>query len=392
MRRLARSAAVARRWRSVPAACRQQPRGRGQGRRDRRRAASCATRRTARLSTPDAVLLAECRAGARPVRRRRQHRRRARRALERQRRRPELHLPARRRPNGRTAARSPPQQVARLLKRAARRAQQEPAQGHARRGRRRRRDDRPGDRDPADRAAPEPAAAARPARVRDHPQRHGTGPFSVAPSRRQRRRAAPDARDRLRRRRGSRPREEVLLDGRQRRAGRRRASPPARPTWCSAARFADLPFAQRVKLPRGSLRFDPASGLFGLVPLAPGGALDDPDLRRLLSQAIDRDALIAALGVPGLAPRATLLEPGLDGVPAPGRAGVAGDAARRPPAGAAAPRPTGCSADSEAGRSGSLLPDGPGRRPAVQRAGARLGRARASRSSARRARPRPISR
>jgi oligopeptide transport system substrate-binding protein len=81
--------------------------------------------------------------------------------------------------------------------------------------------------------------------------------------------------------------------------------------------FIDLPFAERIKLPRGSLRFDPASGLFGLVPLRHGGNLDDPIIRAALSQAIDRDRLIAALGVPNLTARTTLLEPGLDGVPAP---------------------------------------------------------------------------
>lgn len=81
--------------------------------------------------------------------------------------------------------------------------------------------------------------------------------------------------------------------------------------------FDDLPDAQRVKLPRGSLRFDPASGLFGLVPARSGGALANPEVRRLLSQAIDRDALIAAFKVPGLAARATLLEPGLDGLVPP---------------------------------------------------------------------------
>jgi peptide/nickel transport system substrate-binding protein len=37
-------------------------------------------------------------------------------------------------------------------------------------------------------------------------------------------------------------------------------------------------------------------------------------VRKLLSQAIDRDALIAALGVPNLQGRVTLLEPGLDGI------------------------------------------------------------------------------
>ena len=81
--------------------------------------------------------------------------------------------------------------------------------------------------------------------------------------------------------------------------------------------FADLPLTQRVKLARGSLRFDPASGLFGLVPTRSGGPLDKPEIRQLLSEAIDRDSFVATLGVPGLAPRATLLEPGLDGGVAP---------------------------------------------------------------------------
>jgi peptide/nickel transport system substrate-binding protein len=71
-----------------------------------------------------------------------------------------------------------------------------------------------------------------------------------------------------------------------------------------------------VKLAGGSLRFDPASGLFGLVPVNAGGPLDSPDVRRLLSQALDRSNFVGGLGVPGLAPRATLLEPGIDGVPA----------------------------------------------------------------------------
>ena len=81
--------------------------------------------------------------------------------------------------------------------------------------------------------------------------------------------------------------------------------------------FADLPFAQRTKLPRGSLQFDPASGLFGLLPLHAANGLDDPDVRRMLSQAIDRDTLVSGLGVPNLAARATLLEAGLDGMAAP---------------------------------------------------------------------------
>ena len=81
--------------------------------------------------------------------------------------------------------------------------------------------------------------------------------------------------------------------------------------------LADLAYAQRAKLPRGTLRFDPASGLLGLVPGGRGAVAEGAGVRRLLSQAIDRDALTDALGVPGLVARATVLEPALEGVPDP---------------------------------------------------------------------------
>ncbi|MES2001344.1 MAG: ABC transporter substrate-binding protein [Pseudomonadota bacterium] len=82
-------------------------------------------------------------------------------------------------------------------------------------------------------------------------------------------------------------------------------------------RFADLPLTKRAELARGTLRFDPASGLFGLVPMRRDGPFATAEARALLSRAIDRDAFVAALGVPGLAPRATVLEAGLDGIAAP---------------------------------------------------------------------------
>ena len=81
--------------------------------------------------------------------------------------------------------------------------------------------------------------------------------------------------------------------------------------------FPDLPYARVEQVPRNALRFDPAAGLFGLVPARAEGPAADLELRRLLSQAIDRQALIDALNVPGLLPRATLLEPGLDGLAPP---------------------------------------------------------------------------
>lgn len=81
--------------------------------------------------------------------------------------------------------------------------------------------------------------------------------------------------------------------------------------------IGDLPLVTGLRLPRGALRFDPAIGLFGLVPARADGPLSEPDVRALLDRAIDRPALIAALAIPGLGPRATLLQAGLAGIAEP---------------------------------------------------------------------------
>jgi oligopeptide transport system substrate-binding protein len=158
----------------------------------------------------------------------------------------------------------------------------------------------------------------------------GTGPFTLSPQRGPKgelrlTRQVPEGEDETPRR------EQVLLAG--------AAADEAVQSFAAGTAdlvlggtFADLPTAQRAKLPRGTLRFDPASGLFGLVPTRTGGPLDKPDVRKLLSQAIDREALIAALAVPNLTARTTLLEPGLDGIPTPPAPAWAGTglAQRRP--------------------------------------------------------------
>jgi peptide/nickel transport system substrate-binding protein len=145
--------------------------------------------------------------------------------------------------------------------------------------------------------------------------KEGTGPFQAAPSGgaggelQLSRAVAVGDEDEARR-------EEVLLSGAAV-ADAVRAFATAKADLVLGGTFVDLPSVQRVKLPRGALRFDPASGLFGLVPAHGGAGLDKPEIRKLLSQALDRGHYVNALGVPGLAARATLLEPGLDGVPAP---------------------------------------------------------------------------
>ncbi len=81
--------------------------------------------------------------------------------------------------------------------------------------------------------------------------------------------------------------------------------------------FVDLPLTRNADIPRAALRFDPVAGLFGLVPARKGGPLAERDVRVLLNQAIDREALVATLNVPGLAPRGTVLQPGLEGLGEP---------------------------------------------------------------------------
>ena len=77
--------------------------------------------------------------------------------------------------------------------------------------------------------------------------------------------------------------------------------------------FVDLPLAPRDRAGRNALRFDPVAGLFGLAPARSGGPLTDGELRDLLNRAINREAMIAALNVPGLVQRTTLLQAGLEG-------------------------------------------------------------------------------
>ncbi|HET9812242.1 MAG TPA: ABC transporter substrate-binding protein [Sphingomicrobium sp.] len=186
---------------------------------------------------------------------------------------------------------------------------------------------------------------------------HGTGPFAIAPEK------AGTGELRLVRDVDSPDEEtsrhdEVLLGG----------APPETAVKAFAAgraalvlggSFADLPYARAVRLPRNSIRFDPVSGLFGLVPASPEGIAAKPEVRRLLSQAIDRGALIAAFNVPALAARATVLEPGLDGLPAPVQPAWFGTALadRRAALGATA---AGLFGDEEKPVVRVLLPDGPG--------------------------------
>jgi peptide/nickel transport system substrate-binding protein len=112
------------------------------------------------------------------------------------------------------------------------------------------------------------------------------------------------------------PRPDILLRG--------------EPAALAVARFAQnetdlvtggtigtLPFARAAGLGGDRLLFDPAAGLFGLAFASAEGPLSDPAVRAALSMAIDRQALIATLAVPGLQPSLVLMPQTADEVPNP---------------------------------------------------------------------------
>jgi peptide/nickel transport system substrate-binding protein len=122
----------------------------------------------------------------------------------------------------------------------------------------------------------------------------------------------------------------------------------------------DLPVARAASPPRASLVFDPVAGMFGLVFLKKDGVLADSGARRALSMALDRGAIVAALAVPDLQPRESLLPPGIEDLPQPGLPGWAAlplparrDLAARTIAGLAGGKPVTLRIS---------MPDGPGYR------------------------------
>lgn len=79
----------------------------------------------------------------------------------------------------------------------------------------------------------------------------------------------------------------------------------------------DLPIARAAEPPAAALRFDPVNGLFGLAVADPRRPLRDLELRRALNMAIDRAAIVAALRVPDLLPRESLVPAGIQELPSP---------------------------------------------------------------------------
>ena len=123
--------------------------------------------------------------------------------------------------------------------------------------------------------------------------------------------------------------------------------------------LGDLPIALAAE-PGNALLFDPAAGLFGLAFVRGEGPLARTDVRHALAMALDRPAIAAALRVPGLQPRETLLPAGIEGLPRPAApAWTASPLALRREAAAQAIAAAG---REEPVRVTVALPDGPGYR------------------------------
>lgn len=124
--------------------------------------------------------------------------------------------------------------------------------------------------------------------------------------------------------------------------------------------LGDLPLARAVGAPAAQLRFDPVAGLFGLAFTAPQGAFARMETRQALAMALDRPAFAAALGVPGLQARESLLPPGIEGL-----SQVSAPAWIRDPLPARQARATALLRESAEGGRLTVrvaLPDGPGYR------------------------------
>jgi len=80
-------------------------------------------------------------------------------------------------------------------------------------------------------------------------------------------------------------------------------------------RIDSLPLVDTGPLSRGTVRLDPALGLFGLQVRRGSGFLASADNRAAIAEAIDRDALIEPFGIGGWVPTTRIVAPGLPGDP-----------------------------------------------------------------------------
>ncbi len=78
-------------------------------------------------------------------------------------------------------------------------------------------------------------------------------------------------------------------------------------------RIDSLPMVETGPLSRGTVRVDPAVGLFGLMVNRAEGLLGDASGREAISMAIDRETLLSSFNIGGWQPTTRLVAPGLTG-------------------------------------------------------------------------------
>ena len=81
----------------------------------------------------------------------------------------------------------------------------------------------------------------------------------------------------------------------------------------TGGQLSSLPYADVGPLARGTVRLDPAVGLFGLDVLTNTGFLSEPANRAALSSIIDRDTLLESFSVGGWLPSTRIVPTGLPG-------------------------------------------------------------------------------
>jgi ABC-type transport system substrate-binding protein len=76
-------------------------------------------------------------------------------------------------------------------------------------------------------------------------------------------------------------------------------------------RIENFPLARSIGLMRGTIKLDPVMGLLGLAVAETDGFLAAPENREAIAMAIDRDALIAPLGLGGWVATTRIVGPGM---------------------------------------------------------------------------------
>jgi peptide/nickel transport system substrate-binding protein len=84
--------------------------------------------------------------------------------------------------------------------------------------------------------------------------------------------------------------------------------------------IGELPLARAIRPPAARLVFDPVAGLLGLSFATAEGPLAAAPARQALSMALDRPAIAAALGIPVVQMRETILPAGVEGLAQPATA------------------------------------------------------------------------